>query len=538
MAFTYVTVTHTFETAADTAAGGAVDFTPVTPMHNGLTVVKKTVTATLSALGAMSQLLAANTDPETTPTGTTYQVTERITGQATVTYYIQVPHNAGSSIDLRQLAGWQGATGSGGGSVSSINGEGPDVTGNVVLSSSDIGAQPADGDLTGLAGLGDGVPRRASGTWGLVTGTPDGSKFLRDDGTWAAASGSGYTSENARDDIAAALVAGPNITITPNDGADTITIQAATSGSSGIPASTVTTKGDLLAATGNAAVTRKSVGTDGQALLADSAQTTGIAWGAPVPADASVTNAKVATGAAISADKLADGTTNKVMTAAERTKLAGLSGASTVTVLNATDTIPAGLADGTIVLRKAPAVVYATLQTLTDNFATADSTKWSYASGTAVSGGVLVVTPANTTPYPTLSSRNFYDLTASRGHAQITGVTNTGTGTITCGMEFVAAAGAYGFAFDGFGLNAYYKDVGTETSVLYGTYNGTNHRWWRIREASGTVFWEVSANGTTWNAYASHAIVAAVSTLKATLWAGYYGTEPTPGTMTVDNFNL
>ena len=37
-------------------------------------------------------------------------------------------------------------------------------------------------------------------------------------------SGGGYNAENARDDIGTALVAGSNITITPNDGADTITI--------------------------------------------------------------------------------------------------------------------------------------------------------------------------------------------------------------------------------------------------------------------------------------------------------------------------
>lgn len=44
-----------------------------------------------------------------------------------------------------------------------------------------------------------------------------------------------------------------------------------------------------------------------------------------VPTDGSVTNAKVATNAAISADKLADGTTNAVYTLTERSKLAGVS---------------------------------------------------------------------------------------------------------------------------------------------------------------------------------------------------------------------
>jgi hypothetical protein len=42
--------------------------------------------------------------------------------------------------------------------------------------------------------------------------------------------------------------------------------------------------------------------------------------------DGSITNVKIASGAAISADKLADGSTSKVMTAAERTKLSGLTG--------------------------------------------------------------------------------------------------------------------------------------------------------------------------------------------------------------------
>jgi hypothetical protein len=147
MAFTYVTVTHTFETAAGVAAGGTVDFTPIVSMHNGGTVVQKTVTATLSGAGVLSQMLAANTDPETRPTGTTYKVVERIQGQPTLTYYIQIPHNGGTTIDLRDLAGWQGGTGSSSG-VTTINGELPNPAGNVVVSASDVGAQPVSDLLT------------------------------------------------------------------------------------------------------------------------------------------------------------------------------------------------------------------------------------------------------------------------------------------------------------------------------------------------------------------------------------------------------
>lgn len=45
-----------------------------------------------------------------------------------------------------------------------------------------------------------------------------------------------------------------------------------------IAAATATTKGDLLAATGSAAVTRLGVGTNGYVLTADSAQSTGLSW--------------------------------------------------------------------------------------------------------------------------------------------------------------------------------------------------------------------------------------------------------------------
>lgn len=51
-------------------------------------------------------------------------------------------------------------------------------------------------------------------------------------------------------------------------------------------------------------------------------------------ADGSITNVKIAANATINADKLADGTNNKIMTAAERTKLTGVAAGATA---NSTD---------------------------------------------------------------------------------------------------------------------------------------------------------------------------------------------------------
>jgi hypothetical protein len=48
-----------------------------------------------------------------------------------------------------------------------------------------------------------------------------------------------------------------------------------------IPKSIVTTKGDILVATGSGTIVRQGVGTDGQVLVADSAQADGVNWATP-----------------------------------------------------------------------------------------------------------------------------------------------------------------------------------------------------------------------------------------------------------------
>jgi hypothetical protein len=48
-----------------------------------------------------------------------------------------------------------------------------------------------------------------------------------------------------------------------------------------VPKSTVTTKGDLIVATGAGAITRRGVGSNGQVLTADSAQSDGVKWATP-----------------------------------------------------------------------------------------------------------------------------------------------------------------------------------------------------------------------------------------------------------------
>lgn len=73
-----------------------------------------------------------------------------------------------------------------------------------------------------------------------------------------------------------------------------------------------------------------------------------------IPADVSVTDAKVAANAGISADKLADGATKKVLTAAERTKLAEIAPGATAYTDTMARTATAGTYAPALIGGKAP----------------------------------------------------------------------------------------------------------------------------------------------------------------------------------------
>lgn len=150
MTFTHVTITHTFETAADTPAIGHLDFVPVEASHSGpVTIVARPVVAPLVD-GALSVVLAVGI----------YRVVEWLTGLGGVSYYVEVPGDQGDALDLRDLSTWGEAPGAGvggplpsAGGIVTVNGESPDETGNLALSAADVGAQPADADLTTIAAL-------------------------------------------------------------------------------------------------------------------------------------------------------------------------------------------------------------------------------------------------------------------------------------------------------------------------------------------------------------------------------------------------
>jgi len=101
MAFTTITVTGSY-TKADgtTAASGNVTFlatNPMTDSSNNAIVSPTLVTGTLNNAGTFSVSLTATNDSTTSPSGTTYEVTENIDEAGQVKYNISVPYNSASS---------------------------------------------------------------------------------------------------------------------------------------------------------------------------------------------------------------------------------------------------------------------------------------------------------------------------------------------------------------------------------------------------------------------------------------------------------
>jgi hypothetical protein len=138
-----------------------------------------------------------------------------------------------------------------------------------------VTASGADRQLT-ISGTAITIP--AGSTWWGHFSYDSGLDRWHLDDPGAGSGVSGYTDEQVRDVVAATLVQGPNVTITPNDGADTITISAATTGAAGIPSTIIDAKGDLIAGTADDTFARVPVGTDGFALVASSGAAAGLAW--------------------------------------------------------------------------------------------------------------------------------------------------------------------------------------------------------------------------------------------------------------------
>jgi hypothetical protein len=187
----------------------------------------------------------------------------------------------------------------------------------------------------------------------------------------------------------------------------------------------------------------------------------------------------------------------------------------------------------------APKLASPKIATFVDDFATADAAKWTgYGANPTVSSGRLSIVPDP--GYSSLFSVRTYDLTSSQIAVQVVSPPNIGNGTTQCFfMQCRLDSGNLVQWIWGNGtILADYVIAGGGTSPYTATYSGVTHAWLRITESAGTVAWDYSGDGVSWTNAASASIPWDKSALNVYTAAGYFGTEPAPGAMLLDNLNL
>jgi hypothetical protein len=186
----------------------------------------------------------------------------------------------------------------------------------------------------------------------------------------------------------------------------------------------------------------------------------------------------------------------------------------------------------------------AKLDTLTDPFDqnTLNGTKWSqFTGGSATMGynstGATMTYPASTTSSTDgdISSNSSYDLTDSYALLQVLSTTSNAN----CDNTLRLYNGNNRLQIQKEGTTLYFQKVvaGSQTNIASVTYNATTHKWWRIRESSGTTYWETSPDGIAWTVQTSQATPITVTALSVLIAGTAFGTASSPGTFKWNNFN-
>ena len=156
------------------------------------------------------------------------------------------------------------------------------------------------------------------------------------------------------------------------------------------------------------------------------------------------------------------------------------------------------------------------------------------------SGGQLSITCDSS--YPEAGTAESYQLIGSSVFAQFICPTTSGTDrSVYMELDLQGSGNAIGIINNTGTLQWYYAVAGSYTYAGSTTFNGTTMAWWRIREVSGTVYFDTAPDGSTWTNQYSWAYGSTFTNLaqgvRLAIGAGTYGADPT-ATVYVQNLNV
>lgn len=93
------------------------------------------------------------------------------------------------------------------------------------------------------------------------------------------------------------------------------------------------------------------------------------------------------------------------------------------------------------------------------------------------------------------------------------------------------------WVYEGGTLFAQDTRAGVKTTRFSVAYNSTTHKYWRVRESGGTVYWDTSTDGSSWTNRASLVHGLDVSSMYAIISGSCFQNETNPGHFIFDEFN-
>ena len=180
-------------------------------------------------------------------------------------------------------------------------------------------------------------------------------------------------------------------------------------------------------------------------------------------------------------------------------------------------------------------------ETFSDNFNdnVLDTSKWTDWSGTDVSETSKTLQIASTTAasYKGMNSAVTGNLTGSYVQVEVPHVLTGLTGASTLLQVAIDNQHTITLYVGGTTFAAEYQINGVYTTPATMAYSTTAHRWWRIRESGGTIYYEYSADSSSWSVLASAAAPFAVTNLRVSLFIGTTSANASTDTAIFDNLN-